>query len=141
MREYPARTKACEGLARSRATRAPGERRTEITKLPQVTGVTSPSSVSGCGEVRSRLERLPPAHQIADFPHERLMPVDHRLRGSPVVVKAGCRHRAFDFAHGLLGRGDAGFELPDARAARAFSARSLPGLGVGSPPVVARRVR
>jgi hypothetical protein len=65
------------------------------------------------------------------------MPVDHRLRGSSVVVKAGCRHGAFDFAHGLLGLGDAGFELPDSRPARVFSARSLPGLGVGSLPVVA----
>ena len=43
---------------------------------------------------------------MADFPHQRLVPVDDRLRGGAIVVEAGRRHRLLDLANRRFAFGD-----------------------------------
>jgi hypothetical protein len=76
-------------------------------------------------------------HEIADLPHQRLMAIDERLGGGSIVVKARRRHRLLDLADGLLGGGDARFQLLDLRAARLLGARLPPRLRIGSLPLIA----
>ena len=69
----------------------------------------------------ARLELFPAVHQIAHFPHERLMAVDHRLCRLAVLVEPRRRHRLLDFADSVLALGDLRFEVLDLRSPRLFS--------------------
>jgi len=80
----------------------------------------------------ARLELFPAVHQIAHFPHERLMAVDHRLRRLPVFIEPGRRHRLLDVLDRVLAGRNLGLELFDSRPPRLLSLLRLASLGVGS---------
>ena len=65
------------------------------------------------GEIRRRLQFFPAVHQMADFPHQPLVPVDDRLRGGAIVVEAGRRHRLLDLANRRFAFGDLALEPVD----------------------------
>jgi hypothetical protein len=81
---------------------------------------------------QGRLELFPLVHQITHFPHERLMLVDNGLRGGPILVETGGRHRELDVADGLLALGDPGLEIVDAQPASMLNLLQPPGFGVGA---------
>jgi hypothetical protein len=57
-------------------------------------------------------------HEVADLPHEALVPIDDRLGTGAILIKAGCGHLLLDLADCRFGLGDAGFEGGDPRLAR-----------------------
>jgi hypothetical protein len=63
--------------------------------------------------VRVFLQSLPLAHQVADFPHERLVLVDELLRGVAVLVEPRSGHRGFELLDPGFPLGDASLEVPD----------------------------
>src|SRR5258706_12470370 len=64
-------------------------RRTVYQKCNSMTELLG---VSGRIEVRVRLQSFPLVHEVPNLPHQRLMTVDDRLSGYPVVVEAGRGH-------------------------------------------------
>ena len=50
-------------------------------------------------------------HEVPDFPHERLVAVDHRLRLGPIFVESRLGHGRLQIADGLLALGDPGLQL------------------------------
>ena len=90
---------------------------------------TADGSVGPITKTSVLLQRFPLAHQVPDFPHQRLVPVDHRFSRFMVIVKTCRRHHAFDlFDFGLALR-DARLEFLDALAADILGLAHLPGLG------------
>jgi len=69
-------------------------------------------------------------HQIADFPHQRLVLVDDRLDGLAILIEAGLGHPRFDRANRRLAFLDPRFELIDPLLPRLQLARALPRLGI-----------
>ena len=57
------------------------------------------------------LQRFPLVHQVADFPHERLMAADERLGALAFLVEAWGGHLGLDVPNRLLALGDSSFEL------------------------------
>ena len=78
----------------------------------------APGRLVGCLLGCVVLQRLPLRHQVADFPHQRLMAIDHRLRSRGILVETRLRHRRFELLHLGLGRRDARLEIRDALAQR-----------------------
>ena len=76
------------------------------------------------------MEHFPLVHEIAHFPHERLMLVDDRLGGDAVVVEPWGRHASFDLANGRFALRDPRFELIDTLTAGLHGARLLARFGV-----------
>jgi hypothetical protein len=60
------------------------------------------------------LQRFPLRHQIAYFPHQRLMAVDHNLGGITVIVEPGRRDRRFDRLDLFFTGGDPRLEVGNA---------------------------
>ncbi len=54
-------------------------------------------------------------HQVAQLPHEGLVPIDDRLRLVAIFVEARLRHRGLDLFHQLLAFGNPRFEIGDFR--------------------------
>src|SRR5262245_41906809 len=67
--------------------------------LPNRHRFTNLLSVGGWREFREALQFLPLVHQIAHLPHERLVPLDERLRRGAVVIEAWRGHRPFELAN------------------------------------------
>ena len=76
------------------------------------------------------LERFPLGNQVADLPHQRLVPVDRGVGGGGVVVEAGGAHRGFEIPNLGLALGDARLQIGDALAQRVDGALSLTACGL-----------
>src|SRR5712691_4391893 len=98
--------------------------------------MTIPSDLGG--EVDERLQLFPLVDQLADLPHQGLMPVDHRLGVGAVVVETGGGHLRLDVPNRRLALSDSPLERLDARLTRLRRARPLARLPVGLFPVFAR---
>ncbi len=59
------------------------------------------------------LQGFPLTHEVADFPHQRLMPVDHRLRGIRIVVEPGRRDDRLELLDLRFPVGNPGFQFRD----------------------------
>src|SRR6185436_1539131 len=79
-------------------------------------------------------------HQVADLPHERLMTIDDRLSCGAVLIEPRGRHRLLDLADGLLGLGNACFELFDLGLAGLLGAGRAPRFRIGPLLFFARRL-
>ena len=71
------------------------------------------------------LQRFPLRHQVADFPHQRLMAIDDRLRSCGILIKPRFRHRRFQLLHFGFARRDARLEIGDALPQRLLVALLL----------------
>jgi hypothetical protein len=67
------------------------------------------------------LQRFPLRHQVADFPHQRLMAIDDRLRSRGILVETRFRHRRFELLHFGFARRDARLEIGDALRSDSWS--------------------
>ena len=76
------------------------------------------------------MQFFPLVHQVADLPHQRLVAVEDRLRGGPVVVEAGGGHRLFELLDRGFGFGNSRFERGEAIAAGLYRFLLFPRLGV-----------
>jgi hypothetical protein len=75
------------------------------------------------------LEGFPLSHEVADFPHQRLMAIDQFSGALAVVVKAGRGHRGLELLHARLALGNTAFQVGNTLLQR-FEA-ALPFLSVG----------
>ena len=76
------------------------------------------------GVIDQGLQFFPLVHEIADFPHELLVPGNDFFGGAALIVEAGRRHAAFERLDGLLVFRDAGLQIGDPPAA--VIGRALP---------------
>jgi len=76
------------------------------------------------------LQFFPLVHQVANLPHQRLVAVENRLGGGPVVVETGGGHRLFEFLDRGFGFGNSRFERGDAIEAGLYRFLLFPRLGV-----------
>src|SRR5262249_34559183 len=74
----------------------------------------------------------PTVHQVADLPHQGLVPVDGGLRGFAVFVEARRRHRLLDLADGKLALGDFRLQFLDLGAPSLIRSLTPARLGVGA---------
>src|SRR5215207_4144406 len=56
-------------------------------------------------------QAFPLVHQLADLPHQRLVAINDRLSGVPLLVEPGRSHRRFELGDRALPIGNAGFEV------------------------------
>ena len=76
------------------------------------------------------MEFFPSVHQVSDPPHERLVPIDGRLRRTAVGVETGLGHLLFQLSDLYFGLGDLRLQCLDLRTPRVFGARFPPGVRV-----------
>ena len=110
--------------AGSRAEYGTGRRAAQLLPRAVRPGPTPPSTP---------LERFPLAHEVADLPHQGLVPVDHRLGGVAVFVEAGRRHGRLDLLDLAFAFGYPPLELADALLPGRLRALEA-ALVLGSPP-------
>ena len=76
-----------------------------------------------------RLQSFPLVHEIADFPHQRLVSVGDRFSGLEILVKPGRGHRGFEFLDLRFAFGDPRLQIGDALLKRISRALLLSALG------------
>ena len=84
------------------------------------------------------LQGFPLSDQVADFPHQRLVSVDDRLRRFVIVVKTRLDHSGLELLDLRLTLSDASFEIGDAPLQRLACALPLLPFGVVSFALFAR---
>jgi hypothetical protein len=83
------------------------------------------------------LQGLPLGHQVADFPHQGLVPIARLLRGSTILIEAWRRHRPFELLDLSFALGDPTFEVGDALLQRVLRLLLFSALGLFALTVLA----
>ena len=79
------------------------------------------------------------SHQVAHFPHQRLMAIDHNFGGVSIIVEARDGDLRFDALDLFFPRGDTRLEVGDAPLKPLRFPLFLLALGFGALSFVARR--
>src|SRR5262245_30907625 len=76
------------------------------------------------------LQGLPLRHQVANFPHQGLMTIDHLFGGITIFIEAGSRHRRLQLLDQSLTLSDPAFEVRDPLSQRVLRSLLFPAFGL-----------